>query len=254
MWQKTVDRISELKALDRNFTVYGAPHHKYAFNPPVSPNRITAYEEQIGVGLPTQLRAFYLEVGDGGAGPDSGILPLESITPYKPEQLWKGCDHPDYNDGVDDFAYESFLTGLISIMDRYYNHESCIVTKGDTPGQLIAVSGLFIMIEADSLIDEYNSWLDKQLKLFSWIQQLILAENNIYEIAQVMYRERDIVPENALTFAASVLNFPFPYYPNALEARSWIYDEQGKIKDFEIDSAVHQMFDAKLKQYVAENR
>ncbi len=254
MWHKTLERISELKALDNNLTVYGAIQHQYAFSPPVTLDRILAYEEQIGVELPIELRTFYLEVGDGGVGPDSGILPLDDIIPYRPEQEWKGCDHPDYNDDVDDFAYETFLTGLISIMDRFYHHESCIVTRGEAPGQLIAVSGNFIFIEADSLIEEYNSWLDKHLSLYGQIKNLILAGQEIYEIAKTLEQERDTVPENALTYTASVLDFPFAYHPDAMEARRWIYDEHGKIKDFAIDEAVQLMFNGRMQQYVATYR
>jgi hypothetical protein len=48
-------------------------------NAPLPAGRVEEVEELIGVGLPDQYRWFVTEVGDGGAGPEGGVLPLARL-------------------------------------------------------------------------------------------------------------------------------------------------------------------------------
>jgi hypothetical protein len=55
---------------------FGAEHHKYRMNPPIAPGELETFEVLHGIRLPEDYRCFLLEVGDGGAGPAYGVLPL----------------------------------------------------------------------------------------------------------------------------------------------------------------------------------
>src|SRR4051794_38942402 len=43
---------------------------------PLSEERVLAYEKSHGIRLPSGYRTFLREIGNGGIGPDCGLLPL----------------------------------------------------------------------------------------------------------------------------------------------------------------------------------
>lgn len=51
--------------------------HQYKFNSCLNESDIASFEQKFGVKLPEEYRDFLLIVGNGGAGPDYGILSLE---------------------------------------------------------------------------------------------------------------------------------------------------------------------------------
>ena len=46
-------------------------------NPPLSQEQLVAFETHFDIDLPEGYRDFLFEVGNGGAGPYYGILPIE---------------------------------------------------------------------------------------------------------------------------------------------------------------------------------
>lgn len=50
--------------------------HRYRLNPPISVSFVRMVEEKYGFSLPEDYFRFITEVGDGGAGPDYGIVPF----------------------------------------------------------------------------------------------------------------------------------------------------------------------------------
>lgn len=67
-----------LAAADVDRKVFGAAGHNYELRRPVPLSEVAAFEALHRIRLPTDYRAFLLEVGNGGAGPGYGILPLGS--------------------------------------------------------------------------------------------------------------------------------------------------------------------------------
>jgi len=51
--------------------------HQYRLNPVLDEQAILTFEKRHNVRLPEDYRAFLLHVGNGGAGPYCGVLPLE---------------------------------------------------------------------------------------------------------------------------------------------------------------------------------
>ena len=71
------EKLARLASLDRDCRAFGAEAHRYRLDGPLSEATIGSFEARHGVTLPEGHRRFLLEVGDGPAGPDYGLLPLE---------------------------------------------------------------------------------------------------------------------------------------------------------------------------------
>ena len=87
---KTIDKkISELKSLDKKFSVFGSNDHKYKFNLKISENEVIKFENKHRIILPDSYREFILKFGNGGCGPDYGLLKIETgilDIPHYPEE------------------------------------------------------------------------------------------------------------------------------------------------------------------------
>ncbi len=75
--KKEVERIlDQAKRMDPAFEMFGVSRHKYKLNPPVGLAFVREMEQRYHFRLPEDYVQFITEVGDGGAGPDYGIIPF----------------------------------------------------------------------------------------------------------------------------------------------------------------------------------
>src|SRR4051812_1446593 len=70
-----------LRVLDRQRVVFGSTRHAHRFNSPLPLERVEAFESSYNVSLPEPYRRFLTELGNGGAGPYYGVMPLELEAP-----------------------------------------------------------------------------------------------------------------------------------------------------------------------------
>ena len=68
--------VQRLRAVDKNFRVFGSEQHKYKFGPTLSEAELRAFEVSNGCKLPEDYRQFLATIGNGGAGPFYGLEPL----------------------------------------------------------------------------------------------------------------------------------------------------------------------------------
>lgn len=66
---------------------------------------MAAFERLCGISLPADYRAFITSLGDGGAGPGYGLLPLArglefDTEPVTPELLAKPFDFTEFTDAL----------------------------------------------------------------------------------------------------------------------------------------------------------
>lgn len=56
--------------------IWGAAGHRFLPNPPIPEEELAALEAEHGIQLPADYRAYLTQIGDGGAGPWQGLLPI----------------------------------------------------------------------------------------------------------------------------------------------------------------------------------
>src|SRR5690242_4451474 len=71
------EKLAALRHRDTQFQVFGATTHHYLLNSCLSESILQEAEAQYGILLPEDYRRFLLLMGNGGAGPEYGIYPLE---------------------------------------------------------------------------------------------------------------------------------------------------------------------------------
>lgn len=67
-------KLKELKNFDTQNNLFGAKHHQYQFNPPLTLDEIANIENTLNNPLPNDFKAFLHYLGDGGAGRGYGIF------------------------------------------------------------------------------------------------------------------------------------------------------------------------------------
>jgi hypothetical protein len=102
-----IERIREnlvrLRRLDPDCRAFGANGHRYLLNPPVAEAAVESIERRYAITLPGAYRRFVLEVGDGLAGPDYGLSPLEKAQFRPPVPLVPlAYDQRGFQEPVDD--------------------------------------------------------------------------------------------------------------------------------------------------------
>ncbi len=68
--------LAQVAAADPELAQFAASGHRYRLNPPVDEATLARAETAIGAPLPDDYRHFVCDIGDGGAGPYYGVLPL----------------------------------------------------------------------------------------------------------------------------------------------------------------------------------
>ena len=75
---RMVEKLAKIKALDRDFRLFGAERHRYELNEPLTNARLDDFEKRYRILLPPDYRLFLSKMGNGGAGPFYGIVELEN--------------------------------------------------------------------------------------------------------------------------------------------------------------------------------
>lgn len=110
--QEIKEKIDVLKKLDSNFTIFGASSHKYELLPTLSLKEIENFEAQYEIQLPIDYKAFVSQIGNGGAGPFYGILPLKrKLEAFEPEN--------SFGDLKKDFKYSKAWNWKDKIFQKF---------------------------------------------------------------------------------------------------------------------------------------
>ncbi|WPC40108.1 SMI1/KNR4 family protein [Clostridium sp. JS66] len=73
------DLLNKASDYDAERKIFGSRKHQYKLNPIISEEEVKNFEKEHQITLPEEYRFFLTKIGNGGAGPDYGIFPLEDI-------------------------------------------------------------------------------------------------------------------------------------------------------------------------------
>jgi len=164
-------------------TPFGAAVHQYLLRPPLDEATVGAFETHHCIRLPAGYRAMIRHVGDGGAGPYYGLLPLarwdwcasgeapaypiprrgylsslSPLNPFRPlDQSWQETLVPSEWD-----AYQ----GSIAIADHGGNRCTRLIVSGAARGRIVNADGYDdppCFTEDAGFLSWYERWLDDTL-------------------------------------------------------------------------------------------
>lgn len=163
--------------------VFAFGRHRMVMNPPLSLEKLLEFEQTYQLRLPEGYRRFLLEIGNGGAGPYYGLLPLEKgAEDFTDEWLeevirfdsmghliHEYIAHPlpemSYGSMPEDEGESDSAERTITLCDQGCNYFSLLVVKGKEPGRICymgMMGELYYMPDADFL-SWYERWLDGTL-------------------------------------------------------------------------------------------
>jgi hypothetical protein len=202
MWSNILNKITHLKSLDLNLVAHGAQLHQYSFNPPATLAEVELAEKRLQTRLPDELRNVYLNIGNGGPGPDFGLRPLDKLESRHAHEPFQGIQYVKSAEYAPDKVH-----GLITIIDRY-SHYSCVICNGPDEGKIFGVDSEGIDgIDGDDLASVFTIWLDEEIAQFSYYAQAIKSSVNIHEILFEKYTKQGMHPLNSLQIIASLLGW-----------------------------------------------
>jgi len=130
-----LERLSIKKKLDPEYLAYGAAKHKYNLFPPIKEEKLKGLEKQFSVILPEDYRRFILEIGNGGAAPESYLQPIEEALGYDAPigKIGKSGSTFIRPDEIMDNEYQA-STGLLLLCDYGCAYADFLVVAGKEYG------------------------------------------------------------------------------------------------------------------------
>ncbi|WAS91161.1 SMI1/KNR4 family protein [Nannocystis punicea] len=179
-WERAVEKLQVLRELDRGYATFGARTHRYLLRPKATPRQLEAIEEKLGARLPPGLHAFYLTVGNGGAGPDHGLFAAAELKRRRPGTAYPGIEalralgvrtqaqppEPTYAN-----LSPSRLTGIVTLLFSGCSLYSGVVCTGDV-GRIVHWDDDRIVETDDTLVTWYERWLDDEIAQFKLVERM----------------------------------------------------------------------------------
>ena len=166
-------KLAQAKEADKNLEVFGANAHQYHLNPPVSEEKVRAFEEKYGLQLPECYRAFMLTIGDAKAkksdfiaGPYFGLYAFGTsvdsllyekietylkapcnLSPDMTKEEWETLSDPllpseeEEEDDDDKYFAEraKVFGGLLPLGSQGCTYEHALVLNGKYAGRVVNV-------------------------------------------------------------------------------------------------------------------
>ena len=189
IYDKLKSDFEKLKRKDKNLKIFGSECHKYIFNPILTEDYISSFENEHEISLPTDYRLFLKEVGNGGAGPYYGMFKLEDFyqsrlgdnsginigrnflqTPF----LYT-IDNPfvnrDWDENLTDEEYvkecNKDISGTITLSHHGCGYFDMLIVSGEEKGKVwhdATISHCGMKRIFDSFTEWYCHWLKKSMK------------------------------------------------------------------------------------------
>ena len=139
---RIVAGLQFLRDADPNHSVFGANRHRYLFRPRLDEGKAVEFERRYSVRLPEDFRRFFIELGNGGAGPFYGILGLDELIETQAD-YWNDLSKP--------FTHRSQWAGPPDLLQAINDPDLLSANNGANTADWEAVD------RRGELIDEYWS-------------------------------------------------------------------------------------------------
>ncbi len=146
--------------------------HRFLLSPPLDEGQVQAFESEHGIRLPADYRAFLRSVGEAGAGPYYGLLPLARWDDLadrpaghlaQPSPLVPGCRYGDDWDEQLAIA-DSPFRGLLPLAEIGCGGYCLLVVSGPAQGRVVYAGDAPPYFVWDrSFLAWYERWLDELL-------------------------------------------------------------------------------------------
>ncbi|MBR6983076.1 MAG: SMI1/KNR4 family protein [Ruminococcus sp.] len=150
--------VSKAKAADPELKVFGASSHKYEFDPPADISEVRAFEQKHGIKLPENYVRVLTELGNGGAGPDYGLYPVEklgngctdqivtnttfldaSLTPEIWKQVMQGMNKVESDAEAYDKILEQVVANAVVIGTQGCTYDTILMCGGSENGKIVYI-------------------------------------------------------------------------------------------------------------------
>ncbi|UOD33033.1 SMI1/KNR4 family protein [Massilia violaceinigra] len=142
-------KLEALRLADPQLALFGASSHEYLLAPVKTPAEVSEFEREHSIVLPDDYRQYLLHVGNGGAGPFYGMLPLTASgaagllsTAFPMSGAWNMTYEGDPGDKDAYMRWEAVYSddkwrcGLLTICDFGCGDDVCLVVTGEEYGHV----------------------------------------------------------------------------------------------------------------------
>lgn len=180
-------KLQALREADPELALFGAATHEYLLEPVKTAAQVSAFEREHGIVLPDDYRQYLLHVGNGGAGPFYGMLPLTASGPadqlstaFPLSGAWNMTYEGDPGDKDAYLRWEAvysdnkWRSGLLTICDFGCGDDVCLVVAGEEYGHVwmddrcggggIYPDTSFGQTGRITVLAWYELWLDTSLR------------------------------------------------------------------------------------------
>jgi hypothetical protein len=194
--ERIASKLDKLRDLDKSLEIFGAIKHKYRFHSRLTEKEAAAFERRHSIELPTEYRAFLLELGNGGVGPFYGVFRLGTMDrqdedepwpkgfigklsdPFPHKKKWNPVDAYADDEDDDDFSRDdeafdpAMMAGSFPICHHGCALRSWLVVSGPRRGQVwydgrADGDGVWPQTDSDgkplSFGAWYETWIDESL-------------------------------------------------------------------------------------------
>jgi HEAT repeat protein len=161
------------EARSRGLECFGSRSHQFVLNPPLAEAAVARFEAEHGVPLPAGYRAFVTRLGDGGAGPYYGLLPLEQGAAAgggilsRPSPLSPAMPGSTEENLITERWPEQLTDGAITLVEQGCAHSSMLIVTGAHRGTVVNLdpdlSAPPYFTRDTGFLAWYKRWLDELL-------------------------------------------------------------------------------------------
>lgn len=208
-------RLEALRAVASGTeAVFGSSTHKWKSKPPLTEDKVAALEAGLGVTLPTELRAWLLNVAASGAGPFYGLLPIAA--PPKKSGTPSATFRAKHKAGA------GIFDGSLVLADEGCGLSSVLVVTGRSHGQIWTLDAAGRRTRQEATFFE---WLDR------WLVRASLEWAERYAFEWVTRGERSLVLDDLAPRLEALIAHDDAGRHEALVVLAWARVSQGRFDD-----------------------